>query len=109
MSTPRMTFEGLDIFTWAAARWLGIDPETARRTSANPYDYDGNYDLREDECPDCGFDIPSGLCDCRPGVISRWPLFHNDARMEDDVWDDEEAEAGHPMRDGGSTYLDDGA
>lgn len=25
-------------------------------------------DPREDECPDCGFDIPSGACQCRPWV-----------------------------------------
>ena len=42
-------------------------------------------------------------------ALATWPPLHNDARMEDDVWDDEEAEAGHPMRDGGSTYTDDGS
>lgn len=29
---------------------------------ATPEDW---YDPREDECPDCGFDIPSGCCECR--------------------------------------------
>lgn len=43
MSThPRITVEGLDPFMWIAARWMGIDSETAR-AAVERYSDDDSY------------------------------------------------------------------
>jgi hypothetical protein len=60
------------------------------------------YDPREDECPDCGRDIPSGWCRCRM-IDGRMIVggYDNGDRSED-------IESGLVHGDGGErTYLND--